>query len=524
MNCEFLHYPLGEQDFKSIREEGKVYVDKTSLVYSLVNRYKFVFLSRPRRFGKSLLLSTIQAYFEGEKQLFRDLAISQLEKEWTRHPVIHLELSRHNPSDPGSLEAIVEEQFQIWEKIYGVSEIQKTLSARFARIIRNAFETTGEKAVVLIDEYDHPLIGTLSSSKQHTENRELLKSVYSNLKALDQYIRFAMLTGVTRFSKTSIFSGINNLTDITFFNEYADICGFTENELRTFLHSGIEKLGKENAWTFDEAVAQLKKFYDGYHFSKKCPDIYNPYSLIRALDRSEISDYWFESGRPSFLISKLKDTNEPFSRIFQDSADESTLTESDTAFSSPVSLLFQTGYLTIKGYDADNQEYLLGIPNTEVEKALFKGLLARFTGLEKKEATAEALRLVEFLKKGEPEKFIENLRIFLHSVPYEAIPRPSERYFQNLLYLMFRFSNLKVEAEKRTSYGRSDLIVETEGYLYVFELKLDRSAEEAMKQIEEKGYAIPFSHDGRKIIKVGLNFSSATRNLQDWIILKTYSK
>lgn len=513
-----LRYPIGVQDFEKIRTQGKVYVDKTKLIHELVQN-DYIFLSRPRRFGKSLLISTIQAYFEGKKELFEGLEISQLEKEWKTYPVLKLELSRYNPSSPDSLNSILQRSFNEWEEKYGIANTDYEFSQRFENIIKAAYNSSGNKVVILVDEYDNPLINTLHKEDINEKNRNLLKSIYSNLKDLDGYIRFGMLTGVSRFSKMTIFSGLNNLMDISLSNNFSSICGFTEDEIRKYLWQGVENIGRKRNCSAHEALSILKKNYDGYHFSEECPDIYNPFSLLNTFKEGRISYYWFETATPKFLIRKLRETSRPFVEIFHDKVGERSLKATDASFSSPVSLLYQTGYLTIKDFDPETGKFQLGIPNKEVRDAIYTTLLSNFTGRDEDSSGDLSRQIVEPLKDGDAKKFLEDLKIFLSGVPYNVIPeRNRELYYQNVLYLMFSFAGLQVETERPNSFGRSDLIVKTDKYIYIFELKVDRSAEEALRQIEEKQYALPYSKDGKTIIKVGLNFLSKTRNLGDYLL------
>lgn len=517
-----LRYPIGQQDFQSIREEGKVYIDKTDLIFQLVNDYKYVFLSRPRRFGKSLLLSTIKAYFQGKRNLFEGLAVQQLEKKWIEHPVFHLELSRVNPGFHESLKNLLNQQFSIWEEEIGIKNTNEDFGSRFSTILIESYRKHGRKAVILVDEYDNPLINTLSDNKDqvHDLNRELLKSVYSNLKDLDSYICFGMLTGVSRFSKMSVFSGLNNLKDISFNNKYSSICGITENEIKKFLHQGVINLSEEQAISREKAYEELAKWYDGYHFSEKCPDLYNPFSLLNALDSEAFYPYWFETATPEFLVKKLKDSELSLNELFHDEVEQTDLAASDTSFTSPLSLLYQTGYLTIKGYDKNKSKYLLGIPNREVRDGFLPFLLSQYLGKDKRNSNKEAHYIKDSLLKGNTEIFIKQLKIYLGSIPYTIIPKITEKYFQNTLFLLFSVMGLEVEAETPTSFGRSDLIVKTDRFIYIFELKLDTSAEKALQQIEEMQYYLPFANDVRRIIKIGLNFSSKTRSLASWVIKK----
>lgn len=375
-------YPIGQQDFANIRKEGKVYVDKTDLIYNLVNgSSNYVFLSRPRRFGKSLLLSTIRAYFEGEKELFEGLAIRELEKNWVKHPVLHLSLSNLNQTSESALHSSLEQQFRRWEKKYDVNSEGLEFSQRFAEIIIKAYETTGQRVVILIDEYDNPLINSLEKSGIYEKNRSLLKAVYSNLKDLDHYIRFGMITGITRFANTSIFSGLNNLNDISLDDSYANICGFTSEEIITYLMPGIERLAEKEKCSVEKAIQLLKQEYDGYHFSPILSDIYNPFSLLNCLDKSFIDNYWMTSGVPEFLVNKLVNSHEDFSAIFNSQTDRSSLVTNDITFDSPIALMYQTGYLTIKKYHKETRSFTLGIPNKEIEHCLFS-LLGTYTPKE----------------------------------------------------------------------------------------------------------------------------------------------
>lgn len=511
-------YPKGNQDFQKIREGDFVYIDKTALIYDLVNYNNYVFLSRPRRFGKSLLLSTIQAYLEGKKELFVDLDIFKLEKEWKKYPVIHLELSRIDPNSESSLRDTLDQQFKEYEDLFKIMDINRDLSARFAKIILEAHKLSGERVVILIDEYDNPLINSLHDNALHEKSRSLLKSIYSNLKALDSHIKFAMMTGVSRFSKTSIFSGLNNLTDVTFYDDYSAICGFTEEEIRTNLEGGIRIMADKYDVTPAFILERLKREYDGYHFSKRCPDLYNPYSVLLALDKSEIEPFWVETATPEFLIEKLKSTDIPFVNLFNEMADVQTLAASDTNHSSPVALLFQTGYLTIKGYDETLQEYKLGLPNREVKKGLFGSLLSYLLEKDRRESKNKVRELADALESGDPERFLSLLRSFLASVPNSIMPKMPEAYFEHALYIIIQMMDLECRTEVDTSYGRIDLLIKTEKFIYIIEIKLDKSSSCALEQIEGKEYALPYKYEGIKIFNIGVNFSSKTRNITDWQI------
>ena len=513
-----IKYPVGEQNFESIREEGKVYVDKTPLIYEMVNGAKYVFLTRPRRFGKSLLLSTLRAFYEGKKDLFKGLDIYEKEKVWDDYPVLQLSFALFNSEDGRSLDHILENHFREWENLYDIKERDLSFAERFKNIIKNAFLKTGKRAVILIDEYDHALVNVIHREEIYTRNRELLKSVYSNLKEMDGFIKFAFLTGVTRFSKAGIFSGLNNLTDITFEEKYSSICGFSEKEIRKYLWKGVEILGQKEEVSHEEALQLLKNDYDGYHFAKDLLDIYNPYSLLRALRASELENYWIDSGTPSFLIEKLKESSESFTELFNQEADTTDLTAVDSFFSSPAALLFQTGYLTIKDYDSATNLYKLGVPNKEVREGFFTVLLSNFVEKDRRKTLRVIQQLKNGLQDGNPQDFIERVQSFFEGISYKLMPKAPEIYFENNLFLIINLMGFEVKAEDETSNGRIDLSVFTDKFIYLFEIKKDKSPEEALAQIEKKNYALKYKFDNRKIFKIGVDFSSEKRNISSWII------
>lgn len=518
MTAPAVKYPVGLQHFETLRKDGYLYVDKTALVYRLANEMKYVFLARPRRFGKSLLLSTLQAYFEGKKQIFEGLAISDLEQNWQASPVFLLSLARYNRSEEGSLQSLLSTTFGEWESQYGIVAAPGSLSDRFRRIIQTAYEKSGQRVVVLVDEYDAPMVAHLGDEERHRQARDLLKSVYVNIKDMDQYIRFVMLTGVSRFSRTSIFSGLNNLMDITMDVEYSEICGITERELQTYFKIGIEKLADNLASDFLGALNVLKANYDGYHFTKKSVDIYNPFSVLNALSRSEIGSYWFASGTPTFLIEAIHNTDKFLPEYFSEEAGERTLSDIDAYQNSPLALMFQTGYLTIKGFDTEDRLYKLGLPNEEVRQGLSNGLLQIYMDQDA-DATDKATRLIKrALRGGKPEEALQHIKSFLAKIPYELAKGKDEIYFENNLYLLFNLIGINADAEYRTSNGRIDLLVQMPQYVYVMELKLDGTPQEALAQINAKGYADQFATDPRTLYKIGINFSKKTRNIDSWII------
>lgn len=518
MNGRKVKYPIGNQDFAGLIEDGYVYVDKTDLVYDLVENNKYVFLARPRRFGKSLLLSTIRYYLEGRKDLFEGLKIMTLERVWKKRPVLHLALSGHNPKESDSLKELINLQFRQWEEKYSVETPAATLSARFTEIIISAFRQTGQKMGILIDEYDNPLINALDNPEVLDTNRSLLKSIYSTLKDLDEYIDFAMFTGVSRFSNTSIFSGLNNLYDISFDEEYESICGFTQDEITRYLREGLEDFASKHDIEFTEVLSRLKEEYDGYHFSERLLDIYNPFSVLNCLRKKKIENYWVQTGPPEFLIKKLNRESISFTGLFSAEGNPMTLASIDVAFDSPVALFYQTGYLTIKSYDRETGLFQLGIPNREVNQGLFNLLLKRYSFRDEIDGMKNLRLLSNSLNRGEAEEFVKQLRVFLSPIAYHLQGKISEIDFERTLFVIFHIMGFHVHTEIATSYGRIDLLVETQQYVYIVELKYGGSGEEAWRQIREKEYSLPWKYDGRKIYEIGIGFSPSQRNISTWKI------
>ena len=511
-------FPVGIETFQKLREQGYVYVDKTELIHRLITNGQYYFLSRPRRFGKSLLLSTIQAYFEGRRELFGGLAIERYEQDWAPHPVFHLNLVGFSGDSVEGLEETLEFQFARWEKIYGSDSSEQNFATRFAGLIERAVEKTGRQAVILVDEYDKPLVANLDDTEAHDRFRNILKPIYSNLKRQDRYIRFALITGVSRFSRMSIFSDINNLFDLTLTDDYSSICGITEQEMLACCRHGIERIAQKKGWSFDETVAQLKRNYDGYRFSKNCEDIYNPYSLFSAFAEGELGSYWYATGTPSFLTDRLRKDGFRLWNLNKEKLDASSMSSSDSYLKTPVALLFQTGYLTISGYNPRFETYMLRIPNREVEMGLFKNLLPAYAGKSADGGFMEITDFVLDVEAGDAEAFLTRLQSFLADIPYELSKNKPEIYFENNLYIIFKLMGYYVDAEYRTSDGRIDLLLKTDDYIYVMELKLNGTAQDAIDQIDAKGYTLPFRTDGRKLFKIGISFSQTTRNIDDWII------
>lgn len=518
-----MKYPIGVQDFGSLRSDGYVYIDKTMLVRTMVETGKFYFLSRPRRFGKSLLVSTLKAYGEGKRELFKGLAIDQDDVDWTPSPVLLLDLNTAEYKNREQLEAIISDHLNKWEAEYGSTSIATDLPLRFKGIIESAHKRTGQRVVVLVDEYDKPLLQSIGNPSLMEDYRSLLKSFYGVLKSTDGHIRFALITGVTKFSKVSIFSDLNNLKDITNDVRFSDICGITEQELHDNFDEQIARLGEANDLTKEEAYAKMKHMYDGYHFTHRVntPGIYNPFSVLGALDTCEFRDFWFATGTPSFLIKVLKQNNYRLEQLMERPSVTSDLMGELNSFNStPLPILYQSGYLTITNYDNRFKEYTLAFPNYEVEYGFFKYLSSNYTKDQERESTGSPFYIEQFIKdieNGRAEDFMQRLDTFLTDSDYQ-IAGEAELYFQNVMFVVIKMLGFYVMAERHTSRGRIDLLLQTRDYAYIIELKLDGKVEEALQQINDTEYSKPFALDERKIIKIGANFSSETRHFTGWQI------
>ena len=509
-------YPVGIQNFESLRKDGFFYVDKTALMYQLVTTGRYYFLSRPRRFGKSLLISTLEAYFQGKEELFDGLAVASLEKEWKRYPVIHLDLNAKKFDGPEDLIRLIDRQLLVLEAEYGKVKTDETIDDRFVSLIRNMNGRTGERVVILVDEYDKPLLQTIGNDALQNEYRAILKAFYGVLKSMDGYIRFALLTGVTKFGKVSVFSDLNNLMDLSMDERYTDICGVSEEELLRDFDEDIRALALNNGQTYEQACAQLKEDYDGYHFCPDSPGIYNPFSLLNTFAKGRYGSYWFETGTPTYLVELLKKSDYDLEQMSREETDSETL---DSIFTgdNPIPVIYQSGYLTIKKYDREFGLYTLGFPNREVEEGFLRFLMPYYAKSDRTKSGFEIKRFVDDVRKGDIDGFMERLQSFLADCPYE-LARDIELHYQNVLFIVFRLAGLYTQVEYHTSRGRIDMVVQTADYVYVMEFKLDGSAEQAMQQIEEKQYALPFAKDSRKVFRIGVNFSSETRNIDRWIV------
>ena len=512
-----MKYPIGIQNFGEVRRGGYAYVDKTALMYKLVSEGKYYFLSRPRRFGKSLFLSTLEAYFEGQKELFEGLAVSELEKEWVKHPILHLDLNAAKYDDIEALNVLLNVALTEWESRYGKADVETTFSTRFMGVIRRAYEQTGVRVVILVDEYDKPMLQAIGNDALQTEYRNTLKAFYGALKSCDRYIRFAFLTGVTKFGKVSVFSDLNNLFDLSFDQRYATLCGISEEELHHNFDEGVGQLAEANKMTKEECYARLQRDFDGYHFTTDSPGMYNPFSVLNTLASQQFRDYWFETGTPSFLVYQLKKTGYPLESMTTEELSTDTLNSIDIMDENPLPLLYQSGYLTLKSYDREFNEYKLGFPNREVEQGFIKYLYPFYTPKVMDKGAFAISHFVKAVRKGDAEDFMHRLENFFANGDYQVMGN-LELYFQNTLYVFFRLLGFYVEVERHTTNGRMDILMQTPQYIYILELKLDKSAEEALAQIEEKGYANPFSDDSRQLFKIGINFSTATRRIDDWKI------
>lgn len=514
-----MKYPIGIQNFGEIRRNGYAYVDKTALLYKLVSEGKYYFLSRPRRFGKSLFLSTLESYFSGEKDLFEGLTVSALEHEWTSYPILHLDLNSREYKDELSLEAELNRHLEAWEKLYGDEYKERALEERFIHVINHAYEKTGKQVVILVDEYDKPLLQAIGNDALQAAYRSKLKAFYSVLKTLDAKIRFAFLTGVTKFGKVSVFSDLNNLIDLSFDRRYSSICGITEAELHANFDNDVRNLAEANGLTHEECYKKLAKDYDGYHFDYDTPGIYNPFSVLNTLSSAQFRDYWFETGTPSFLVYQLQKTEYPLDNMTEEELTTDTLNSIDIMDENPLPLLYQSGYLTIKSYDKEFDCYQLCFPNREVEQGFIRYLLPFYTPKTKDKSSYAISQFVKDVRSGDTNAFMRRLEGFFANGDYQVMG-DLEVYFQNTLYVIFRMLGFYVEVERHTTNGRMDIVLQTLDYVYIMELKINQSADIALQQIEEKGYAKAFMNDSRKLFKIGINFSTEKKLIDDWTVVE----
>lgn len=522
-----INYPIGIQTFEKIIEGEYLYVDKTALVYDLVSNNQFVFLSRPRRFGKSLLISTLEAYFKGRKDLFKGLAMERLEKDWKHYPVLRFDLSAENYENKERLIGKISNYLFWYEKSLGLESKGESISVRFFNVIKTAKEKANERVVILIDEYDKPLLDALHDDKLKEDLREELRGFYSVMKENDDYIHFAMLTGVTKFGHVSVFSGLNNLKDISLNPRYNKICGISETEFRENFQESVHNFAKANKWPEDSVWKAFKVKYDGYRFCGEGEGIYNPFSILWAFSDNKFGDYWFRSGTPSILVKSIKRRKYNLSDIeggwFTES-DLSDISEPDRDYHA---LFFQAGYLTIKGYEpstlnpvtffATPEKYSLGFPNMEVRTGFWSALYRNYLFADQQSSPFDEKGFIKDVETGNPQGFMERLQSLL-SLISPGNSKKGEVHFQNELQIIFRMLGFHVDTEITMASGRTDMTIKTPSYVYIFEFKLDSTAEEAIKQIHDKGYAMPYKSDPRKVFLIGANFDSNTNNIDNFLI------
>ena len=513
-------YPIGIQTFSEIRNKAFLYIDKTEYIHRLVHAdSKYIFLSRPRRFGKSLLTSTLEAYFQGRKDLFKGLAMDLLETEWTEYPVLRFDMSLGKHMEKEQLERYLSSQLELMEHKYGILTESPDANIRLTNLIRRAYEQTGRQVVVLIDEYDAPLLDVVHEEKNLPVLRNIMRNFYSPLKACDPYLRFVFLTGITKFSQLSIFSELNNIKNISMLPEYAAICGITEEEMATQMDEDLDILAERLNVNREEVVKKLKAHYDGYHFAWPSPDIYNPFSLLNAFADGRLDSYWFGSGTPTYLIEMLNKFGVLPSQIGGNEAVAADFDAPTERMESITPLLYQSGYVTIKGYDEMFQIYTLDIPNAEVRIGLMRSLIPYYVTRDTQSTNTTVVNLARALVRGDMDGMLYLLQTFLSTVPY-CDRTDYEGHYQQMLYIIFRLLGAYVDVEVRTPMGRVDMVMRTSTTLYVVDLKLNQSAEAAMQQIDLKNYPERFALCGQPVVKVGINFDMERHTLKDWMITR----
>ena len=512
-----MKYPIGIQNFGEIRRDGYVYVDKTALVYKMVSEGKYYFLSRPRRFGKSLLMSTIEAYLSGKKELFEGLAIETLEQEWIEYPILHMDLNSREYKDESSLEAELNRHLEGWEKIYGDNYKDRATEERFLHVIDNAYEKTGRRVVILVDEYDKPLLQTIGKEELQSAYRSKLKAFYSVLKTQDAKIRFAFLTGVTKFGKVSVFSDLNNLNDISMSPLFHNICGITDQELQQYFSESIDSLSRKLNVQRETCIEKLRKSYDGYHFEENSNGLYNPFSLLNTFYNMKFGSYWFATGTPTYLVNLLQQYDYNLDLMSKAEVSADVLNSVEPNSQNPIPVIYQSGYLTIKGYDSEFGYYKLGFPNEEVEEGFVKYLAPFYLSKKQSRSAFDVRSFINDVRSGKAEQFCVRLKSLFSDTPYELV-KDLENHYQNIVWVVFKMLGFYSQAEYHTSNGRIDLVISTPDYRYVMEFKLDGTAEEAMEQIKSKNYSLPFALDNKHTYLIGMNFDSATRNIEKYII------
>ncbi len=521
-------YPVGIQTFSEIIKKGYVYVDKTDLVWLLADYAKFIFLSRPRRFGKSLLSSTIHSYFAGEKELFEGLKIMEYEQEWLQYPVLHFDLSGAKHLPVQGVKDELDQLLKPYEKLYGSDNGETSPGMRMAGLVNRAFEQTGRQVVVIIDEYDAPLLDVLHDDERLADIREVMQEFYQRLKMLEPKIKFCFVTGITKFSQLSIFSTINNLMNVTMDPQFATICGITENELVTTLLEDIKLLAHKNEVSFEEMHDQLKLQYDGYHFSEYSEEVYNPFSLIKAFMTGKVDYYWFDSGTPTFLIRQMQHFRTDITSLDTLDVPATAFDKPTEAMTTALPLLYQSGYLTIKSYDRQTNTYHLALPNQEVRVGYTEGLLPAYVGLDSTDVQMGfALKFWKALRQNDIDLAMREMQSYLAGIPYvEGFKRKleevsnAEGFYEYTFYLIFSMLNVYVKTQVKCAGGRTDVVVWMPDTIYVMELKVNGTVQDALCQIEKRGYALPYEQEGRRIVKIGISFSLETKTVDNWVVRK----
>jgi hypothetical protein len=517
-------YPIGEQSFENIRREGALYVDKTDLVYKMTHKYRMVFLSRPRRFGKTLLTRTMQCYFEGKRELFAGLAMEQLEKEWTTYPVFRFDFGNIKGGVLQGLKDELNRQLNKYERLYGAGKDETSPGRRLNGMMQRAYEQTGQKVVVLVDEYDGPLLEVLTMPDRIQEVRDTMRDFYSQIKNCDECIRFAFLTGISTFSQLGMFSELNNLVNITDWDEYAAVCGITLQELRDNFQYGILQFAEKEKCTPDDAVQKLREQYDGYHFTSSLVDVFNPFSLLNAFSGRKMSDFWFQSGTPKMVIDMLKMRNWKFDIEDIDGTAPVALNRFNTPLeqaTEPLPFLYQAGYLTIKSLS--ERKYVLGVPNAEVRVGLLRNLIPLYSAMNPADAYDVSFDISSALSKGDYDRALRCVQSFMAGIPVMQGEKSAlkdikarETYYHKQLFIIFRLLHEDAWADVSQAVGKPDIVVRTKKYIYIIEVKMDSTPEAALQQLEYMQYAVPYAMDGRELIKLGVNFSSKKRTIEEW--------
>ena len=509
-------YPIGIQSFESLRTNDYIYIDKTDIIYDMVASGKYYFLSRPRRFGKSLLISTLEAYFKGKKELFEGLAISELEKEWKQYPVLHFDFSGMKYDVIEDLKRSIDYKLSTYEQAFNVdTTMDIPFADRLIRLVTSLHKQTGMQVVILIDEYDAPMLFHIGDDKNQQAVRQITRSLFGPIKQLDPHLKFVMFTGITKFSQLSVFSELNNLENISLIPKYDTLCGISEEELTTQMRTDIEECAKSWKLTFDDTLAKLKKMFDGYHFSEGMTDMYNPFSLLNTFKNKKIQSYWFASGTPTFLIKVLQRFDRVMPEVENLELQSSSFDRPVEKIENPLPVLVQSGYLTIKDYDCDTETYTIGFPNEEVRKGFAESLYENYAPTYEFGKIDLRRAYFEFRKSNDLEAFIEAIKTFFAGYTYELNNR-NEKHYHALLYTLLVAFGADVRPEVATSKGKADIVLCMQETIYVIEIKLDHSAQEAIDQIDRNGYAIPYLKDGREVVKLGINFASETRNITEW--------